>query len=68
MIRPDLKEIKELISEGRYKCVPVSTEILSDIRTPIEVLRILKRVSEHCYLLESVAEDEKWGPLYFSGI
>lgn len=67
MIRPDLKEIKELISEGRYKCVPVSTEILSDIRTPIEVLRILKRVSEHCYLLESVAEDEKWGRYTFLG-
>ena len=36
-------------------CLPVSCEILSDITTPIEALRILKHVSTHCYLLESAA-------------
>lgn len=67
MIRPSLEEIKALAANGQYKCAPVSVEILSDIRTPIEVLRILKRVSGHCYLLESVAEDEKWGRYTFLG-
>lgn len=67
MIRPSLEEIKALAAKGQYKCAPVSMEILSDIRTPIEVLRILKRVSGHCYLLESVAEDEKWGRYTFLG-
>ena len=43
-----LDEAKEL-GKG-YKVVPISKEILSDIRTPIEVLRILKGVSRHCYI------------------
>ena len=47
-----LEEAKEL-SKG-YKVVPISMEIMSDIRTPMQVLRILKGVSSHCYMLESV--------------
>ena len=46
------EEAKEL-SKG-YKVVPISMEIMSDIRTPMQVLRILKGVSSHCYMLESV--------------
>ena len=42
-------------------------EILTDITTPIEVLRILKNISSHCYLLESVANQEKWGRYTFLG-
>ena len=42
-------------------------EILSDVRTPIEVLKILKNVSSHCYLLESVSDHEKWGRYTFLG-
>ena len=38
----------------------VCTEILSDIKTPIEVMRILKNVSDHCYMLESMEDREKW--------
>lgn len=53
-----LDEAKEL-GKG-YKVVPISKEILSDIRTPIEVLRILKGVSRHCYMLESVEHQERW--------
>ena len=34
--------------------IPVSREILADIRTPVEVLRALQNVSTHCFLLESV--------------
>lgn len=67
MIHPTLEEVKALAAEGSYRTVPVSTEILSDIRTPIEVLRILKNVSGHCYLLESAADAEKWGRYTFLG-
>ena len=67
MIRPDLEEVKALAAEGTYKCVPVSMEILSDVKTPIEVLRILKNVSGHCYMLESVEENEEWGRYTFLG-
>ena len=39
MLKPTLEEIKQLAQDGRYQTAPVSLEILSDIRTPIEVLR-----------------------------
>lgn len=67
MIRPSLEEVKQLAAEGSYKTMPVSMEILSDVKTPIEVLRILKNVSGHCYMLESVSESEKWGRYTFLG-
>ena len=66
-ILPELDEVKKFAKEGRYDIVPVSMEILSDIRTPIETLKILKSVSTHCYMLESVAENEKWGRYTFLG-
>ncbi len=64
---PSLKEAQEIAKTGKYKVLPVSCEILSDSCTPIEALRILKNVSTHCYLLESVAEKEKWGRYTFLG-
>ena len=67
MITPELKQIKEYAFSGKYKTVPVSMEILSDIKTPIEVLRILQNVSGHCYMLESVAGNEQWGRYTFLG-
>ena len=66
-IRPSLEEIQTFAAAGRYKAVPVSCEILSDRITPIEAMRILKNVSMHCYMLESVAEREKWGRYTFLG-
>ena len=50
-IRPALNEVKTIAAAGGYKVLPVSGEILSDICTPIEALKILKNVSTHCYLL-----------------
>ena len=65
MVRPTLAACREL--ENEYKAIPVSDEILSDIRTPMEVLKILKTVSSHCYMLESVTDSGKWGRYTFLG-
>ncbi|MCM1334735.1 MAG: anthranilate synthase component I [Bacteroides sp.] len=62
---PTLEQAKKYC--GRYRIVPISREIMSDIRTPIEVLRILKNYSRHCYILESVENREKWGRYTFLG-
>ncbi len=67
MIRPNLEEIGKIAAGGIYKTAPVSMEIPSDVRTPIEVLRILKNISSHCYILESVEEDATWGRYTFLG-
>ena len=64
---PEMSEIGKIAAEGKYRVLPVSCEILSDICTPIEALDILKNVSAHCYLLESAKQDETWGRYTFLG-
>ncbi len=50
-----------------YRTIPVSRTILSDSRTPIEVLRILQSVSDHCFILESLEDSKQWGRYTFLG-
>lgn len=64
MIKPTLEQAKQYTG---YSVIPVCREMLSDIRTPIEVLRILRNVSRHVYILESVENQEKWGRYTFLG-
>lgn len=66
-IFPSYEQVKEIAKEGKYKVVPISTEILSDFTTPIETLKRLKNVSKHCYMLESANSDMKWGRYTFLG-
>ncbi len=62
-----LEQVKALAAEDSYGRIPLAREIYSDIRTPIEVLRILKQVSRHCYMLESAEEVQHWGRYTFLG-
>ncbi|MDD6293567.1 MAG: anthranilate synthase component I [Eubacteriales bacterium] len=64
---PSLEEAIELKKSEEYKIVPISTEILSDIKTPIEVMKVLKSVSSHCYMLESIEDNRNWGRYTFLG-
>lgn len=66
-ILPTLNKVKEIAVTGEYDVLPVSCEILSDFTTPIEVIKILKNVSTHCYMLESAQANEKWGRYTFLG-
>ena len=55
------KEEAKKLSVG-YDIVPIYTEMLSDVTTPIMVLKKLKKKSKNCYILESVengVEEEK---------
>lgn len=65
MIKPSLAELTAL-APG-YDILPVYREILSDVRTPISVLKALKRVSSHTYLLESADNSNHWGRYSFLG-
>lgn len=51
----------------QYKIVPVSRRLYADIRTPVEALRIVKRVSPRCYLFESMEDSNRWGRYTFLG-
>lgn len=64
---PELDHVKAIAASKAYRVLPVSCEILADICTPIEAIRIFKNISSHCYLLESVSENEKWGRYTFLG-
>ncbi len=66
-IFPELENVKKIADSGVYKVVPVSCEILSDVCTPIEALKVLKNVSTHCYMLESAEQNAKWGRYTFLG-
>ena len=66
-ITPTLEECKKIAAEGNYGVIPLSTEMYADMTTPIEVLRILKKVSGHVYLLESAEADKRWGRYSFLG-
>ncbi len=63
---PSLETANRYAKEG-YRMMPLCTELLSDVRTPMQVLRALKNVSSHVYLLESVAGHEQWGRYTFLG-
>ncbi len=65
MFKPTLAEAREMSAE--YKTIPVSCEMYSDVKTPIEVMKILKKVSSHCYMLESCEDSSKWGRYTFLG-
>ena len=64
---PDLETIKRCAAEGKYSVYPVSAEMLSDMFTPLRVLSILKNVSTHVYMLESVSAQAEWGRYTFLG-
>ena len=67
MFSPSFEDVKEIAENKEYKRIPVSYELFSDIATPIEVLRILKAISNHTYMLESVEDSQKWGRYSFLG-
>lgn len=66
-LKPDMEEAGKLAAEGQYRCIPVSCELYSDQYTPLGVLRKLKNVSRHCYMLESIEDNQKWGRYTFLG-
>lgn len=59
MQEPSLNEVKTLARE--YNTVPVSRTVSSDSLSPVEVLKRLKKISRHCYLLESLEDQQSTG-------
>ena len=67
MVKPSYDEVKKMTVDPKYKRFPVYKEILSDFTTPLNVLQILRHVSDHVFLFESVEGHEKWGRYTFLG-
>lgn len=64
---PDFEQVQRIASTGKYRRVPVCRELYADSFTPVEVMRILRQKSRHCYLLESAEDNQKWGRYSFLG-
>lgn len=62
-----LEEALQYTKNPEYRVLPLSTELLCDDVTPMEVLRRLRKISAHCYLLESVSGPEAHGRYTFLG-
>ncbi len=65
MYTPAVEELFDY--SERYNYVPIKREILSDMYTPIQVLKKLKAVSDHVFMLESAADNEGYGRYSFLG-
>ncbi|WKY45855.1 anthranilate synthase component I family protein [Eubacteriaceae bacterium ES2] len=65
MIRPAIDEARAFAED--FKIIPIGMELLSDIKTTVEVLRTLKSTGKKTFLLESVEGGEKWGRYSFLG-
>ena len=64
---PAKEEVKKLAESGKYSVIPVYTRLYADMATPVEVVKRLKMVSGHVFLLESAEDNKRWGRYTFIG-
>lgn len=64
-ISPNQTDLQQYVDGYNY--VPISARMLSDWITPIQVLRILKEHYQHCFLLESAEQQQRYGRYSFIG-
>jgi anthranilate synthase component 1 len=67
MFKPSLEEAKRIALTGKYDIIPLSTEMYADMVTPVDVIKKLKNVSGHCFMLESAEDTKNWGRYTFLG-
>ena len=70
MVIPSLEEAKQIGARGEdanYNLIPLSIEMYSDMITPMEVIRRIKNINKHCFILESAEDTKNWGRYTFIG-
>lgn len=60
-------EVEPYLNSEEYDVFPIVGEMLSDFTTPVEVVKKLKNISEHTYILESAISNDRWGRYTFIG-
>ncbi|MCL2108219.1 MAG: anthranilate synthase component I [Oscillospiraceae bacterium] len=67
-VNPTLEQARDIIAGGSdYSLLPICAEMHSDMYTPMEVMRTLKGMSKHCFILESAEDTKTWGRYTFLG-
>lgn len=67
MHETSINEVRELAKNPEYHRIPVTRELLADVRTPVSTLKALMNVSSHCFLLESAEDNRQMGRYTFLG-
>lgn len=67
MYYPSLETLTQINNLQDFDIVPIKKELYLDITTPIELMRKLKKISNHVYLLESNEDSTNWGRYTFMG-
>ena len=67
MYKPSFEEAKSISETGQCRVLPLSTEMYADMTTPIEVIKKIKNISRHCFILESAEDTKNWGRYTFLG-
>lgn len=67
MYYPTFNEAKEITQNQDYNIIPICKDISGDMKTPMEVMAILKNVSQHCFMLESADQTKRWSRYTFLG-
>jgi len=65
-ITPTLEQARG-VDPARFRVLPLCTELYADLLTPMAVFLKLKRVSGHCFILESAEDSKQWGRYTFLG-
>jgi len=65
--KPSLEKAREIACTGQYSAIPVSAEMYADTVTPVQVMKVLKSISSHCFMLESAEDTKNWGRYTFLG-
>ena len=66
MFEPNLEDMTKMDVTG-YRYIPLRKEIYSDFFTPIMVLKKLRSITDHCFILESNEHSNQWGQYSFIG-
>lgn len=66
-VYPSLEVVEKYAKDNEYDIIPIAKEILSDTYTSIQVVKTLKEISSHVFLLESVENSKNWGRYSFLG-
>lgn len=66
-VLPALTTVKDICQSTTYGRFPLSLELFADTVSPMEVLRILKNISSHAFMLESAEDNQHWGRYTFLG-
>jgi len=67
MLKPTFEEAKLIAEKHQYNVIPISTEMYADVSTPVNVMKMLKSISHHCFILESAEDSKNWGRYTFLG-